>query len=83
MNVLTQSTVKTTTFHTIELDSDEVNSALSNYGDLAAATRAGLFSPASATAEDIVAIEFRSDGTAAIVVAAVRIVLSGSNNSAS
>lgn len=83
MNVLTQSTVKTTTFHTIELNSDEVNSALSNYPDLAAATRAGLFSPASATVEDIVAVEFRSNGTAAIVVVAVRIVLSGSNNSAS
>lgn len=81
MNVVSLSTNKVTIFFTINLSSDEVDSALANYPDLSAATRAGLFSPATATAEDVVAIDFRLDGTVVIVVVAVRTTISDSGNS--
>jgi len=83
MNVTSFSTVKTTNFSKIDLSTSEATSALASYPDLGTATRAGLFSPATATAADTVAVEIKSDGSAVIIVVVETTTLSDTGNASS
>lgn len=83
MNVTSFSNVKTTTFSKIDLSTSDVTSALANYPDLGTATRAGNFSPATASAADTVAVEIKSDGSAVIIVVAETTALGDTGNASS
>lgn len=83
METASSSIIKTNTFSTIKLNADDVVNATSNYGTLAKATRAGAFSPITASDADIVAVEENEDGSAVIVVVAERTVFTNTQNTAS
>lgn len=69
---------KTTTYSTISLADHEVASAVGAATNipaaLAAAARAGQFSPVTASATDTVGVDLRPDSSAVIVVVAVTTV---------
>lgn len=70
------TTVAGTTFSTISLADYEVANALQTHpgeteAALRAATRAGLFSPVTATANDTVGVEIKPDGSAVILVESI------------
>lgn len=70
-----KTTAESTTFSTVSLSAAEVSNALQTNPDdteaaLRSATRAGLFSPITATANDTVAVEIKTDGSAVIIVQA-------------
>lgn len=80
MDITRQSIIetKTTTYSTISLADYEVTAAIGSDPDtiaaLTAATRAGQFSPVTASATDIVAVQPNPDGSAVIVVVATTTV---------
>jgi hypothetical protein len=83
MEIRSSSTIKTSTLSIIDLNADDITNATTNYGTLTEATRAGYFSPITASQSDIVAVEEKDDGTAIIVVVAERTTVTSSANSAS
>lgn len=66
-----KTTAESTTFSTVSLSPNEVADALQAHPDLRSATRAGLFSPVTATPNDTVAVEVKVDGSAVIIVQAI------------
>lgn len=83
MNVTSFSAIKKTTFFKVDLDPAETASALANYPDLGSATRAGLFSPASASATDTVAVDIKADGSSTIIVFSETTTFGNANNASS
>lgn len=83
METASNSIIKTNTFSTIKISADEVINATVNFNTLGEATRAGFFSPISASETDIVAVEANDDGSATIVVVAERTTVTTSGNSSS
>lgn len=80
MEITRQSIIetKTTTYSTISLADHEIEAAIGAAtnipASLAAATRAGQFSPVTASATDTVAVDLKPDGSAVIVVVSITAV---------
>lgn len=83
METSSSSIIKANTFSTINLNNSDVANAKANYNTLADAARAGYFSPITASAADLVAVEEKEDGTAIVAVVAERTTITTSANSSS